>query len=518
VVFSILHRPARLALLLAAGVLPCCGGSDPSPRPDVLLLVVDTLRADHLGCYGYPRPTSPNLDALAARGVLFEQVTAQSSWTLPSMSSMLAGKYLTAHRMRPDPEHALLAESFAAAGYHTVGIVANTLLRAEDGFARGFDEYHVCEPGKTSFDALLGWLEEPLALASKKNERGERAPLFLYVQAFDPHAPYLRHPEYDKELPPREAVPVDNAAWQRASLAERGPAPPPEDPEWNKALADIQRRRGLYDQEVRYSDAGAGKLLDRLAALGFGERLVVAVVADHGEGLWEQLSRMDEAHRREAAPDTFFFGAHGQDLSQQALHTPFLLQAKGLPSGLRIDAPVENVDLFPTLLHLANLPLPAGLHGRDLLPLVEDPATAWRDASFSFVIHSATVLDEASGWKLVVPTEGLVQLEAVGPTCDYGTDSPGAELAGAELYDLHSDPVEHINRIQERLDEAKRLLTLVSGWIERYPTRKSTRADVDPDLEERMRQQGYAGSLTGEDGDEATSGDTDSPVEDGGKH
>ena len=328
------------------------------------------------------------------------------------------------------------------------------------------------------------------------------------MQAFDPHAPYVRHPEYDGELPPR-GRPVAGAAWQRKMLAERGPAAPAEDPDWKKALADIQRRRGLYDQEVRFSDAGTGKLLERLAALGLGDRLVVAVVADHGEGLWEQLSRMDAEHLREAKPDTFFFGAHGQDLSQQALHTPFLLQGPGVPSGLRIDAPVENVDLFPTLLHLADLPLPAGLHGRDLLPLLEDRDRAWRDESFSFVIHSAAVHDETSGWKLVVPTERM------------GTEGPEseAELEGAELYDLRSDPLEHENRIGEREDEAQRLLIRVEDWIARYPTKKSTHEDVDPELEERMRQQGYAGSLTGEDGEDAPGGDsTDTEHDGGGEH
>ncbi len=513
---SILHRAAMSAPLIAALLVPGCGGAEPTQRPDVLVLVIDTLRADRLGCYGYPRPTSPNLDALAARGVLFEQVWAQSSWTLPSMSSMLAGKYLTAHRLRPDPEHALLAERFAAAGYRTIGVAANILLRSEDGFARGFDEYHLCEAGKTSFDEVLEWLEDPLALAAKPDEHGKRAPLFLFVQAFDPHAPYVRHPEYDGELPLRGSVPVDSPAWQREMLAEYGPPAPPEDPDWKKAFGDLERRRGLYDQEVRYADEGTGKLLARLRDLGLGERLIVAVVADHGEGLWDQMSRMDAKHLREAAPDTFFFGAHGQDLSEQALHTPFLLQGFGLPSGLRIDAPVENVDLFPTLMHLADLPLPEGLHGRDLLPLIEDRATPWRTARFSFVIHSAAVHDSQSGWKLVVPTEDLAQGgDSVTEICDHGTDVPGAERPSVELYDLPNDPMEHRNRIREQESEAIELLGRVRDWTQAFPTKKSTRAEHDHELEERLKQQGYAGSLIEDEEEPPPPGPApDSPIKD----
>ncbi len=487
----ILSARAILGWLAAGITLAACSGGEPArPRPDVLLLVIDTLRADRLGCYGYGRPTSPNLDRLAAEGVLFERASAQSSWTLPSMSSMLAGKYLTAHRARPDPDHALLAESFDAAGYTTIGIVANTLLRAEDGFGRGFDHYYVCGAGKTSFEDVLHSLEACLLMPQALTNSGaSRPPLFLYVHAFDPHMPYERHLEYDAELPARQAPPVETREWQQQVLAERGKAPPPDDPEWATALADLRHRRGRYDQEVRYSDEHAGKLLRRLEELGLREKLIVAVVSDHGEGLWEQVSRMDEARLREAAPDTFFFGGHGQDLSEQALRTPFLLQGPGLPRGARIAAPVENIDLFPTLLHLADMPLPGDLHGRDLVPLIEGRTADWRDETFSFVIHSATVRDEKTGLKLVLPTTGTPV-----PDNGHGPVSPQVEL-----YDLAQDPLERVNLESLREDDALRLMGRLQSWIAEHPTRKSTREENDPELMQRLEEHGYAGSLVDEE-------------------
>ena len=124
---------------LALALFSSCSQPAEERQPDVLLLVIDTLRADHLGCYGYERPTSPVIDELAEGGALFKNNSSQAPWTLPSMSSMMTSRYFTAHRDFPDESTPTLVESFKAAGYHTIGITGNPLLEAEHGFGHSFD-------------------------------------------------------------------------------------------------------------------------------------------------------------------------------------------------------------------------------------------------------------------------------------------------------------------------------------------------------------------------------------------
>jgi arylsulfatase A-like enzyme len=313
------------------------------------------------------------------------------------------------------------------------------------------------------------------------------------VHAFDPHAPYARHPEHDDKLPLKEAPPVGPPGWQREQLSALGPPPPEDDPEWRRALRGIRNQRGAYDQEVRHTDEQVGRLLTRLESLGVGENLIVAVVSDHGEGLWEQLSRQSPEKLRTSEPSTFFFQAHGQDLSEQALFTPFLLSGPGLPRGTRIEAAVENLDLFPTLLHLVDLPAPGRLDGRDLSPLLraEPHSQPWREESHAFVIRLVAVRDELEGSKLVVPVGEL----------DTGREGAreGGRTTGAELYRLDQDPFEHDDRSAQEPQEVARLEGRARAFLAQYPTRKSSPDEIDEELRERMGQLGYAHDLLGEE-------------------
>ena len=215
---AIVSLPGLLLLVTAS-----CGAEPEERHPDVLLLVIDTLRADHLGCYGYERPTSPVIDSIAERGTVFTRTSAQAPWTLPSMSSMFTGRYLTAHRDFPEEQAPALAESFQAGGYHTIGIVGNTLLEAEHGFGRGFDEYVVVSGEKArAFPGLLELLREPLELAVAEEER---APLFLYVHAFDPHAPYEPSAEAREALRPSDKEVIRKASDFRKKMKAKVPFP-----------------------------------------------------------------------------------------------------------------------------------------------------------------------------------------------------------------------------------------------------------------------------------------------------
>jgi len=460
-----------LVLLVASS----CGAEPEEKRPDVLFLVVDTLRADHLGCYGYERPTSPVIDELAEHGARFSRNSAQAPWTLPSMSSMLTSRYFTAHRDFPEAEVPTLAESFQEGGYHTLGIVGNTLLEAEHGFGRGFDKY-VVAPGSSprAFPDLLDLLREPLELALTNEER---APLFLYFHAFDPHAPYVAHHEYDEALPVNAAPAILPFGWQQEMLETYGPVPPQDDPDWGRALSQLDRRRGLYDQEIRFTDEHIGVLLQMLEGHGIVDSLLIVLVSDHGEGLWENLSPVPEERLMTFAPDHFFFGGHGHNLSEQALRTPFILAGPGVPPGTQFDEPVENLDLFPTLLTLCDLPRPGDLHGADLTSLFsgERGLSYGRRESFAYIRQFACLRDEVSQLKLVVPT-------------GFGIDKG---MRGPTLHHLGADPRERNNLASERPEALSRLMGRLEAHLKRYPT---TTARVGERIsQQRLEGLGYAG-------------------------
>lgn len=468
-----------LALCLASA----CGVEQEKHHPDVLFLLVDTLRADRLGCYGYERPTSPVIDALAEGGTVLTRTSSQAPWTLPSMSSMITSRYFTAHRDFPEEGAPTLAESFQRGGYRTIGVVGNTLLEGQHGFGRGFDDY-VVAPGSSNrtFPELLKLLLEPLEAAV---EGEERAPLFLYFHAFDPHAPYVAHPEYDELLPLDAAPVIGPEGWQEEMLKAHGPNPPSGDPGWAHALAQLDRKRALYDQEVRFTDEHVGILLETLKERGISDDLLVVLVSDHGEGLWEHLSPAPAERLMAFSPDHLFFGGHGHDLSEQALRTPFIMSGPGVPAGARFDQPVENVDLFPTLLSLCDLPRPGDLHGVDLTPLFDGDVSdgGWREESYAYIRQSACIRDEAAQLKLVVPTEYGIKKGMRGPT----------------LHRLSEDPHERRDLSGERPGDMSRLRARLGAHLERYPT--TTQRVGDRISQQRLEALGYAGQGNGDEGD-----------------
>lgn len=456
---------------LALFGLSSCSSKAEESRPDVLLLLIDTLRADHLSCYGYERSTSPVIDEIAESGALFTRNSSQAPWTLPSMSSMMTSRYFTAHRDFPDETVPTLVESFKAAGYHTIGIVGNPLLESEHGFGRGFDEYSIF-PG--DLPALIERVLVPLDLVL---EQEERKPIFLYVHAFDPHAPYVAHPEFDEVLPLDGAPEILPDGWQEELLATYGPVPPEDDSDWGAALSDLDRERGLYDQEIRFADEHTGELLELLGDRGLSDSLLIAIVSDHGEGLWEHLSPAPKKRLKAFAPKNLFFGGHGHDLSEQALRTPFIIAGPGVPAGLRLDAPVENVDLFPTLLSLCDLPRPGDLHGVDLTVLFSKPqeSTAWRKETYAYIRHAASLRDEDAQLKIVVPTE-------------FGVSK---EFPAATLHRLSDDPLERTDLSSALPIEFARLNARLEAYLNRYPT--TTERVGDRISQEQLNALGYAG-------------------------
>ncbi len=440
-------RPGRrvafssaLAALLA--VAACSPPPAETPR-HVLLITVDTLRADHLSAYGYPRDTSPAAEALAAGGVLFEQAIAQWPKTGTSFASIWTGRYpqttgLTHEAAIRIPEGYLtLPELMAGRGFTTAAVVSNAVLSAELGWDRGFGEY-----GET-WKAVPELPEDPAAFrdlihAGRVNELAipllerhrDAERLFAWIHYSDPHAPYLLQPGVEN--------PYLGDPWyvgdQLADLTESEGA----------AIGDHRELRwyvAQYDANVRYTDRKIGELLAAADRLGLLENALVILTADHGESLGEH---------------GYYFG-HGRLPYRPGSWVPLIVSwpAGGVAPGRRIDRPVDLVDLYPTIRDLvapgAEIP---GLEGQSLLPLLSGPPPPDAAERYPFAFaeagggspttHYRTVEDER--WKLVYHP------------------ALGERPKLYELYDLAEDPGETANLVTDNPDQARRLRAVLTEW------------------------------------------------------
>ena len=333
-------RPlAALLLLTLAGCAP--------PRHAIVLVTVDTLRADRLGCYGYFRDTSPNLDRLAAEGILFTGALTPMATTLPAHVSLMTSLYPTQHGVRGNFEHlgrsldtgagiGTLAEMLRAEGWRTAAFVAATPLKRDSGIAAGFEVFD--QPARESRRAGVV-VERALDWLDREAER----PFLLWLHLWDPHHPYAPPPEFARAFAGRD----DIASWMR----ERGFAGL-DDP-------DVRRQNNDYDDEIRYVDSRIAVLLDGLRARGLYDEATLVVTSDHGEGLGQHG-----------------WLRHGR-IYQEQLRVPLIMRFPsrlGL-NGRRHDGVASLIDVLPTLVGRLDLPIAderrRRLEGIDLLDRAE---------------------------------------------------------------------------------------------------------------------------------------------------
>ena len=409
--FHRLRSFAAGALALPALVIPVAlarAEAPPSRPPNVVVLVVDTLRADRLGAYGNTDGLTPFLDSLAARACVFRNAYAQSSWTLPSVASLFTSRFPSQHHVVSFDapianDQTTLAQALRQRGYVTGGFSANDLVSSARGFAQGFDRFTTFGWGKTPAEAVtreaLSWLD---TLPPEK-------PVFLYLQYMEPHPPYRPLPATLARLSAgrghasigvtadADFVVLDSRRWSNA------------DPQ------ALVRLRDLYDAEVSDVDAQLGGLFEALRSRGFMDNALAIVTADHGEELMD--------HGRVG---------HGVTLYQEVIHVPLIAALPHSSTPRSISSAVSLIDVAPTILDLATAAQPASFRGRSLAPLLEGRGGAAPPASDPGISYSELV-DPAS--------------ERVGRMHDrallVGTHKLIARATGGEeAYDIASDPGE----------------------------------------------------------------------------
>ena len=414
------RRSPRLAtLLLAACVLASCsespssgGGSGAEAEPpglttasaappDVVLVSIDTLRADHLGSYGYPKPTSPHLDRLAARGIVFDRAMAHAPSTLPSHVSIFTSTLPTEHRVMVATESPLpddlptVAEVFLDAGYRTAAFHSGGQLTDDLSIDRGFDEWvHVGEAFAPIVERGCEWLGT------------STEPAFLFLHTYEIHHPYRPRPEllalfddgYTGPLPPNIEIddhlrPINGQSEVTLEIDDR----------------DLAYIVATYDAELRSVDESIGRLVDCLEEQGRLDRTLFAITSDHGEEFGEHG----------------WVGWHSHTLYDELLHVPLILRLPGdREAGRRVGPAVRSIDIAPTLLDVTGIPAPDGFRGRSLLPLALGEAPEARPAD--------TVTISMRDHRGLVPGNISVR-------------SPTHKLIGARLYDLLQDPRETVD-------------------------------------------------------------------------
>lgn len=471
--------PPALAAASRPSTAPAPGtaalrAASPTKRPNIIVLLSDTHRADYLGAYGFDGDISPNLDRLARSSVLFTHAITQAPWTKPAVASLFTSLHPLTHRVVDHegkywrkvgsefktsalPESAVtLAEALRAAGYRTAGWVANGWITEGLGFAQGFESYHSAKLNTNIYHAKEIWEPAWEWLAAT---RQDGRPFFLYLHFMDTHGPWrwseedylalLGSPSLVKDTPPGK---LEEASRPLQSRDIDFPGFDTRTSSW----------RAVYASRVRSLDRQLGRLFEQLAATGLMETTLIVFTADHGEELMNHTG-----------------WGHGGSLFEHQVRVPLIIRPPGgVAGGRTVDRPVSLIDLMPTLLAAAGVrDAPGGMQGEDLWQVVRSnrsqPGREWAFAAA--VRHDPRIVSvQDSRYKLI--------------------REPAARPARLLLFDLEADPGETRDLSGERPEILKRLRKALDRQmmkLEKTGTLLEARGDLTQEEVEKLRSLGY---------------------------
>ena len=448
--------PKLLAIALLLLLSTACRPAAPElgPPPNVLLLVIDCLRADHLGVAGYERPTTPNIDALAAEGIRFTRAVSQASWTRPSLPTILTGLYPSEHGLHNYDESEpgkvkspSLAESvdtvselLKARGYRTALIGEQFQLSPRFGLNQGFDFYkNRASDAANIHRNFFRWLERP----------GESGQFFAYLHYLEIHWPYCPPPHVRGKFNTFGSEIRWCRKWRelRSDILSGAVA---------LTEADREALRARYDEELLALDGRLGELFARLREDDLWDETLIVVTSDHGEEFYEHGSM-----------------GHGQSLHRELIDVPLIFKPPAAwksPAGGTVDAVVELRSLSPTVLQAAGAPPLPGISAPSLVPWMAGRTPREPPATFVVAENRDEVVVRTEGWKLIAQRDGQ----------------------GFELYDLSSDPGEMVDVTHENRAKLKQLRDFLETWEQGLrPTVQTESRELDAETVEGLKALGY---------------------------
>jgi len=428
----------------------------PPRGPNVLLVVADALRPDHLGCYGSTAGLSPNIDRAAADSLVFNRAMSSAPWTKPSVGSLMTSLYPREHGayffydILP-PSVLTLAEAFRDKGYATIGIQKNGCLSPGYGFEQGFEAY---------VDTTRDSEADMLRILERRIKRAGRRPFFAYIHYMNTHVPYTSGETIDSKFTPGSDTGIDIRILTRLGLSD----------------GDKDRIRGFYGKAVAAFDGHFGAILAMLRERGIEDDTVVVLTSDHGEELWDHGDF-----------------EHCHTLYNELLHVPLLVRAPSKLPARRVSAWVQHLDLYPFLLGLAGIDGSEGIRGRDFLPDLSAQAFPEnREFFFEGLLYGPARTAILRGdWKLI-DNQGETSPKALtllGPMTPYW---PAPNRPPFELYDLGADPKELRNVAETHPDivrDLKRRLDLFKSSGFGVPTASSRK--LSKEEKDKLRSLGY---------------------------
>jgi len=440
-----------IALVVLIGTVVGGCDSESSRARNVILISIDTLRADRLGAYGHDAPTSPNLDLLAAQGVVFEDTSSTSPWTIPSHASLLTGLYPSGHGvqtlgLRLSNKIPSLATVLGENGYDTAAFVNVVFLGGGSGLNQGFDKFGITGPKTSRQGVSKDMIQEIKSWLSAHRER----PVFVFAHFFDVHSSYQSLPHFEAMFTHGEENRFDGSTKQIVKAATG--ATPPVTP---SEAAHLMR---LYDAGIRQLDDELGRFFGWLRDKQWLDDTVVIITSDHGEEFLEHGGML-----------------HSSSHYEELVRVPLIISGAGIDVSGRVSTPVSIVDVAPTLLTLLDIQPTAEFDGRDLSPFLKNP-----DASVPSLENRTLVVETGPAMTDVLRTARRGRHKLI----------LNLKSGNRELYDLVADPLETENLVYKKPDLADSLaaeLEEISGrgaGFEEAPP-------ISPEMKQRLEALGY---------------------------